>query len=109
MACNPGPVPRLLGCVGTDDCGGRLISAQDNVFKLRKPSIKTSRIKFGGIFPLERFLLGISSTHKIPGSLVSEPKHRDSRVRNRNRIGIRTDISPQLVPESESEPKFQLR
>ena len=46
---------------------------------------------------------------EIPGSLVSEPKHRDSRVRNRNRLGIGTDISAQVVPESESEPKFQLR
>ena len=32
---------------------------------------------------------------------------RDSRVRNRNRLGIGTDISAQVVPESESEPGFQ--
>ena len=43
---------------------------------------------------------------EIPGSLVSEPKHRDYRVRTQNHLEIGTDISAQVVLESK--PGFQL-
>ena len=45
---------------------------------------------------------------EIPGSLVLEPKHRYSLGKNWNRLGKGTDISAQVVLESESEPGFQL-
>ena len=72
---------------------------------VRKVSANIKGFKDGVIF----LLLSEFTSHgaEIPGSLVSEPKHRDSRVRNRNRLGIGTDISAQVVPESE--PKFHLR
>ena len=45
---------------------------------------------------------------EIPGSLVSELKHRDCRVRTRNCLGIKTKISAWVVLDSELEPGFQL-
>ena len=43
---------------------------------------------------------------EIPGSLVSEPKHRDSRSKTRLGLGIGLEISRTLEPESESESNF---
>ena len=43
---------------------------------------------------------------EIPSSLVSEPKHRDSRSKTRLGLGIGLEISRTLEPESESESSF---
>ena len=43
---------------------------------------------------------------EIPGSLVSEPKHRDSRSKSRLGIGLGTDLKLKGVSESVSEPKL---
>ena len=42
----------------------------------------------------------------IPGSLVSEPKHRDSRFESRLGTGLGIEIQAWEVSESVSEPKL---
>ena len=46
------------------------------------------------------------SDTEIPGSLVSEPKHRDSRSKSRLGIGLGTDFKLKGDSESVSEPKL---
>ena len=47
---------------------------------------------------------------EIPGSLVSEyTETLRLAIGIRNRLRMGTDISAQVVPESESEPTFQLK
>ena len=48
------------------------------------------------------------SVAEIPGSLVSEPKHRDSRSKTRLGLGIGLEISKTLEPESDPESNFSL-
>ena len=43
---------------------------------------------------------------EIPGSLVSEPKHRDSRSKSRLGIGLGTDFKLKGDSESVSEPNL---
>ena len=43
---------------------------------------------------------------EIPGSLVSEPKHRDSRFESRLGTGLGIEIQALEVSESVSEPKL---
>ena len=45
---------------------------------------------------------------EIPGSLVSEPKHRDSRSKTRLGLGTGLEFSRTLEPESDSESNFLL-
>ena len=43
---------------------------------------------------------------EIPGSLVSEPKHRDSRSKTRLGLGTGLEFSRTVEPESDSESNF---
>ena len=45
---------------------------------------------------------------EIPGSRVSEPKHRDSRSKTRLGLGTGPEFSRTLEPESDSESNFLL-
>ena len=47
------------------------------------------------------------SKTEIPGSLVSEPKRRDSRFKSRLGIGLGTESQTFQVSESEPEPKLR--
>ena len=55
--------------------------------------------------PTSKFVL--NQGPEIPGSLVSEPKRRDSRFKSRLGIGLGTESQTFQVSESEPEPKLR--
>ena len=53
-------------------------------------------------------IIEVNFISEIPGSLVSEPKHRDSRSKTRLGLGTGLEFSRTLEPESDSESNFLL-
>ena len=67
---------------------------------------RNADIDYCKVHHLKRLCEKNSIRPEIPGSLVSEPKHRDSRSKTRISLGIGLEISRTLEPESESESNF---